>query len=118
MKTNNIQITFDLLGEIVKFNKVNFIILDKICQKFDYHHNLLTLMKENIVDSNVFLRSLLMGFEKLSLIQKNELCYLKIIIIKEIYFQRDIYLIFLENSEFKITKYVENQEKKWLKIIK
>lgn len=76
MKTNNIQITFDLLGEIVKFNKMNFIILDKICSKFDYHQKLVVLMKENIIDSNVFLRSLLMGFEKFNIIQRNEVILL------------------------------------------
>lgn len=89
MKTNNIQITFDLLGEIVKFNKINFLIIDKICLQMDYHESLLMLMTENIIDSNVFLRSLIMGFEKFNLIQRNEV-FLRILIFdfvpREIFF--------------------------------
>ena len=72
MKTNNVQITFDLLGEIIKFNKVNIIVLNKICKENNYQKKLLALMEENIIDSNVFLRSLIMGFEKFRLFCRNE----------------------------------------------
>ena len=79
MKTNNIQITFDLLGEIIKFNKVNIIVLNKICSEMDYRSNLLALMEENIIDSNVFLRSLMMGFEKFKLLERKEVSFIEII---------------------------------------
>lgn len=75
MKTNNIQITFDLLGEILKFNKVNMIFFNKICYENDYQHNLMGLIEENIIDSNVFLRSLIMGFERFRILQKNTVLY-------------------------------------------
>ena len=72
MKTNNVQITFDLLGEIVKFNKINIIILNRICEKEDYQSRLLQIMEENIIDSNVFLRSLIIGFESFQILKKNQ----------------------------------------------
>lgn len=72
MKTNNVQITFDLLGEIVKFNKINIVILNRICEKEDYQPRLLQIMEENIIDSNVFLRSLVIGFEKFQILRKNQ----------------------------------------------
>lgn len=72
MKTNNVQITFDLLGEIVKFNKINVVILNRICEEKDYQPMLLQIMEENIIDSNVFLRSLVIGFEKFQILRKNQ----------------------------------------------
>jgi len=72
MKTNNIQITFDLLGEIIKFNKINLIILNKICQENEYQPKLQQLMEENIIDSNVFLRSMIIGFEKFQILKRNQ----------------------------------------------
>ena len=75
MKTNNVQITFDLLGEIVKFNKINIVILNRICQEEDYQPMLLQIMEENIIDSNVFLRSLVIGFEKFQILRKNQVFF-------------------------------------------
>ena len=63
-KPNNIQITYDLLGQIIKANKANILLVDKICLYNDWHEALFAQIVENVVDSNVFLRSLLLSLEK------------------------------------------------------
>jgi len=62
---NNIQISYDLLGEIIKFNKPNIILLEKICVKFNWVDKLSKHSLCNVVDSNVFFRSLWLSLERL-----------------------------------------------------
>jgi len=59
----NLQTSFDLLGEIIKCNKRNILLfesqiskeeLDLICEK----------VKNYVVDSNVFIRSLIISLNK------------------------------------------------------
>ena len=75
-KANNIQISYDLIGETIKFNKYNTILLEKICERFGwlklfpYHASL------NIIDSNVFLRALLLSYEKFDRINELEVRFL------------------------------------------
>jgi len=63
-KANNIQISYDLVGEIIKFNKYNVIFLDKICERFGWLKLLPYNSSLNLIDSNVFLRALLLSYEK------------------------------------------------------
>ena len=63
-KFNNVQISFDLLGEIVKFNKNNIIFLENICVKNGWVEKLPKHALLNVVDSNVFFRSLWLSLEK------------------------------------------------------
>jgi len=61
---NNIQISYDLLGEIVKFNKHNIIFLENLCVKYGWVNSLPEHALCNVVDSNVFFRSLWLSFER------------------------------------------------------
>ena len=63
-KLNSVQISYDLIGEIVKLNKYNIIFLGKICEQFDWTKTIIEHAKLNIVDSNVFIRALVLSFEK------------------------------------------------------
>lgn len=62
-KPNNIQITYDMLGQIVKWNKSNLLLLESICTKNVWHLDLMNSMSQNVIDSNVFLRSMILSFE-------------------------------------------------------
>eukprot|EP00762_Andalucia_godoyi_P002448 ANDGO_02745.mRNA.1 hypothetical protein PPTG_02926 len=60
----SLQSTFDLLGECLKFNTGLIETLRKYClKKFGNTSILLTIAKQNLVDSNVFLRSILLDEE-------------------------------------------------------
>ena len=71
-KSNNIQISYDLIGEIIKFNKYNIIFLENLCQKFGWSQLLANQVSHNVIDSNVFLRSMLLSSEKISMSQTKE----------------------------------------------
>ncbi|GBG69909.1 hypothetical protein CBR_g4736 [Chara braunii] len=58
----SLQINFDLLGELVKFNPAMFVPLNKLLvgDKFD---RLVEVVVTHLVDSNVFIRSVLLSLE-------------------------------------------------------
>jgi len=72
VKANNIQISYDLVGEIVKFNKHNIIFLESLCDRFAWSPILPQRVEHNIVDSNVFLRSILLSGERFTLLHEEE----------------------------------------------
>ncbi|KFM66261.1 Short transient receptor hypothetical channel 4-associated protein, partial [Stegodyphus mimosarum] len=57
------QSSFDLLGELIKFNFKAFIELNKQMHSIAKQKKLLYLMNNNLVDSNMFLRSLILSYE-------------------------------------------------------
>ncbi|XP_037557877.1 short transient receptor potential channel 4-associated protein-like isoform X2 [Dermacentor silvarum] len=61
-----LQSSFDLLGELVKFNLRAFRQLDKILSTEAKQRKLLTLVNGYLVDSNMFVRSLVLSQEHLS----------------------------------------------------
>ncbi|EWS74855.1 hypothetical protein TTHERM_000031688 (macronuclear) [Tetrahymena thermophila SB210] len=61
--TNNIQITLDVLGELVKFNHLNVIYLNLILNQEGWITKIEQKMFSNIVDTNVFLRNLYLTYE-------------------------------------------------------
>jgi len=71
-KSNNIQISYDLIGEIIKFNKYNLIFLENLCSKFGWKDLLPQNLTQNLVDSNVFLRSMFLSFEKFATLADQE----------------------------------------------
>jgi len=71
-KSNNVQISYDLIGEIVKFNRYNIIFLETLCRKFDWLQLLPNKLVQNVVDSNVFVRSMLLSYERFNLMYENE----------------------------------------------
>jgi len=71
-KSSNVQISYDLIGEIVKFNKYNMIFLEHLCEKFSWTNTLANHASMNIVDSNVFLRSLLLSAERFNFNDENK----------------------------------------------
>jgi len=71
-KANNIQISYDLMGEILKFNKYCVIFLEKICEKFGWLKALPYHASLNLIDSNVFLRALFLSYEKFDFSFENE----------------------------------------------
>lgn len=71
-RSNNVQITYDLLGEIVKFNKHNIIFLENLCEKFEWTNLLANHALQNVVDSNVFFRSVWLSFEKFNFKHNNQ----------------------------------------------
>jgi hypothetical protein len=65
-----LQMSFDLLGELVKFNKVNFLILNNYfvdSNEFKLFCNKI-ISKNHLIDSNVFLRSVILSIEKINTI--------------------------------------------------
>eukprot|EP01017_Pseudomicrothorax_dubius_P011390 TRINITY_DN14254_c0_g1_i1.p1 TRINITY_DN14254_c0_g1~~TRINITY_DN14254_c0_g1_i1.p1 ORF type:complete len:261 (+),score=46.92 TRINITY_DN14254_c0_g1_i1:61-783(+) len=62
-KTNNIQMAYDLLGEIIKYNPYNIHILASICSEATSRKEFFNKIRTNLVDSNVFLRGLLLSYE-------------------------------------------------------
>jgi len=76
-KANNIQISYDLVGEIIKFNKYNVILLDKICERFGWLKLLPYHASLNLIDSNVFLRALILSYEKFDVNYEKEVIILK-----------------------------------------
>jgi len=63
-RASNLQISYDLIGEIVKFNKYNVIFLEKMCENFDWTQSLVDKALVNVVYSNVFLRAMFLSFER------------------------------------------------------
>ena len=60
--SNNLQTAFDLLGEIIKFNHQTLEIFDKSLNDAEFEE-LLDIIMTNLIDSNVFLRSLFLSFD-------------------------------------------------------
>ena len=62
-KNQTLQISFDIFGELVKFNRCGFFILDYcFCDNTEFNeftHKILS--KETLIDSNVFLRSIILS---------------------------------------------------------
>ncbi|XP_023221940.1 short transient receptor potential channel 4-associated protein-like [Centruroides sculpturatus] len=58
-----LQSSFDLLGELVKFNHQAFHHLDKVLNSEARQKKLLSLMSGSLVDSNMFIRSLILSQE-------------------------------------------------------
>jgi len=71
-KSNNVQISYDLIGEIVKFNRYNIIFLEQLCQQFEWTKLLPKKLAENVVDSNVFVRSMLLSYERFAFMHENQ----------------------------------------------
>ena len=71
-KPSNIQITYDLLGEIVKYSKINIINLVSVLEKYGWENTLIEHISLNVVDSNVFLRALLLSFRKFDYMQNKQ----------------------------------------------
>ena len=64
-----LQSSFDLLGELIKFNIDAFKAFDKVLntkQKFDAF---IAIVNRNLVDSNMFIRSLMLSFEHFCTVQ-------------------------------------------------
>ena len=62
-KNQILQISFDILGELVKFNRCSFFILDYcFCDKTEFNEFIKKILsKETLIDSNCFLRSILLS---------------------------------------------------------
>lgn len=71
-KSNNVQISYDLIGEIVKFNRYNIIFLEQLCKQFEWDELLPKKLAQNVVDSNVFVRSMLLSYERIKIMHDNE----------------------------------------------
>lgn len=54
-----VQITFDLMGEVTKFNLFNLTAMDRMLTQEGKSQEFYKLVDKNLVDSNVFIRSLL-----------------------------------------------------------
>lgn len=54
-----IQIKLDLLGELIKFNLFNLTAMDRFLHQESKHEEFYSIVDRNLVDSNVFIRSLL-----------------------------------------------------------
>ena len=54
-----VQITFDLMGEVTKFNLFNLTAMDRMLIQEGKSQDFYKLVDKNLVDSNVFIRSLL-----------------------------------------------------------
>lgn len=80
VKSTNIQISFDLLGEIVKFNRYNLNILNKTCMQLGYFNQINVLIQRNIIDSNVFLRSIIITYEKIIYQKEMEVILLELLV--------------------------------------
>ena len=62
-KNQTLQISFDILGELVKFNKCSFFILDYcFCDNTEFiEFTKKIVSKETLIDSNVFLRAIILS---------------------------------------------------------
>jgi len=65
-KSALLQMSFDVLAELVKFNKANFILLNYYLFDSNEYKVLCSkiISKNHLVDSNVFLRSVILSKEK------------------------------------------------------
>lgn len=57
------QSSFDLLGELVKFNGEAFYHFDKVINTDQKFKKLVSIINKNLVDSNMFIRSLILSLE-------------------------------------------------------
>jgi len=65
---STLQTTYDLLGELCKFNRQVFIMMNKILKREEGSvKRLLASMTSNLVDSNVFMRSMILSLERFCL---------------------------------------------------
>jgi len=71
-RASNLQISYDLIGEIVKFNKYNIIFLENMSETLGWTQNLVEKALVNVVDSNVFLRAMFLSFERFGHSQANK----------------------------------------------
>lgn len=62
-KNQTLQISFDILGELIKFNRCSFFILDYcFCDKTEFiEFTRKVFSKETLIDSNVFIRSIIIS---------------------------------------------------------
>ena len=72
-KNQILQISFDILGELVKFNRCSFFIIDYcFCDKTEFiEFTKKILSKESLIDSNCFLRSIFLSIYFFDLNDKN-----------------------------------------------
>jgi hypothetical protein len=98
-KNQILQISFDILGELVKFNRCSFFMLDYcFCDKTEFNEFIKKILsKETLIDSNCFLRSILLSIyffdsidKKVVLMKKNIL----VIIQKYVNISKIIYMIY------------------------
>ena len=72
-KNQTLQISFDILGELVKFNRCSFLVLDYcFCDNTEFiEFTKKILSKDTLIDSNVFLRSIILSIYSFDLNDKN-----------------------------------------------
>lgn len=68
--STTIQISFDLLGELIKYNIINIKLLEQILEEEKYVEPFIQKVFSNFIDSNVFLRHLVLSKEN----QFNDKC--------------------------------------------
>lgn len=64
-----LQSSFDLLGELVKFNVEAFKAFDKVLDSHEKAEKFVYLISKNLVDSNMFIRALILSLEQLTVTQ-------------------------------------------------
>ena len=72
-KNQTLQISFDILGELVKFNRCSFLVLDYcFCDNTEFiEFTKKILSKDTLIDSNVFLRAIILSIYSFDLNDKN-----------------------------------------------
>ena len=72
-KNQTLQISFDILGELVKFNRCSIFMMDYcLCDNVEFiEFNKKVLSKDTLIDSNVFLRALILSIYFFDLNDKN-----------------------------------------------
>lgn len=58
-----LQSSFDLLGELIKFNIEAFKAFDSILTTEERFEKFVSMVNQNLVDSNMFIRSLILSLE-------------------------------------------------------
>ena len=64
-----LQSSFDLLGEMIKFNLDAFRAFDKVLNTKPKFEKFVATVNKNLVDSNMFIRSLILSLEHFSNVQ-------------------------------------------------
>ena len=57
---NTLQIFFDFLGEVIKYNKFTYQIMMKLLEENGNYEKFLELIKKDLINSNVLVRSILL----------------------------------------------------------
>ncbi|KAK2190340.1 hypothetical protein NP493_84g05051 [Ridgeia piscesae] len=70
-----LQSSFDLIGELVKFNVEAFKVFDKVLSSTERLDKFLTTVDRNLVDSNMFIRSLILSLEHFTSVQEDSYDY-------------------------------------------